>query len=350
MPRSALVLIARDEAHCISRCLESVGPLIDEMIVVDTGSSDNTVDLALKAGASVHSFQWCDDFSAARNAALEIASADWNLILDADEWIEGETTELAKALKGPADFIGLLPVASEFDLQGRTEVAISWMPRLLPRGVRYRGEVHEQPVADLPRRHIAIKIRHDGYRLARLEDKKGRNRSMLQKMLKTTPEDAYLHYQLGRDYEIYSEFDEAVAVYTEALNRSSMNDRFRHDLVVRTLYSLKQLQRYEQAMQLAEQEMPNWPKSPDFYFSLGDLLLDYATSAPQQAAGLLPMIEASWLKCLEIGDQPLLEGSVRGRGSFLAAHNLGVVYEQIGDNEKAAHYRAMADQARSRPA
>ena len=197
---------------------------------------------------------------------------------------------------------------------------------------------------------IAIKIRHDGYRLARLEDKKGRNRSMLQKMLKSAPEDAYLHYQLGRDYEIYSEFDEAVAVYTEALKRSSMNDRFRHDLVVRTLYSLKQLQRYKQAMQLAEQEMPNWPKSPDFYFSLGDLLLDYATSAPQQAADLLPMIEASWLKCLEIGDQPLLEGSVRGRGSFLAAHNLGVVYEQIGDTDKAAHYRAMADQARSLPA
>lgn len=347
MPRSALVLIARDEALCISRCLESVSPLVDEMIVVDTGSTDNTADLARKAGARVHEFSWCDDFSAARNAALEFASADWNLVLDADEWIEGETTELTKTLAGPPDFIGLLPVASEFDLQGQAEVAISWMPRLLPSGVRYRGEVHEQPASNLPRRHIAIKIRHDGYRLARLEHKKGRNRSMLLNMLKNAPEDGYLHYQLGRDFEIYGEFEDAVTVYTKALSHSSLNDRFRHDLVVRTLYSLKRLQRHEQAMQFAEQEMPNWPRSPDFYFSLGDLLLDYATSVPEQAAGLLPMIEASWLKCLEIGDQPLLEGSVRGRGSFLAAHNLGVVYDQIGDTDKAAHYRAMEDQART---
>jgi glycosyltransferase involved in cell wall biosynthesis len=341
-------MIARDEAHCISRCLESVGPLVDEMIVVDTGSTDNTAELARKAGARVHSFSWCDDFSAARNAALEFASAEWNLVLDADEWIEGQTTELAKTLVEPADFIGLLPVASEFDLQGQAEVAISWMPRLLPGGVRYRGEVHEQPVTDLPRRHLAVKIRHDGYRLAMLEQKKGRNRGLLLKMLENAPEDSYLHYQLGRDYEIYGEFEDAVSAYTSALERSSMHDRFRHDLVVRTLYSLKRLQRHEQAMQFAEQEMPNWSHSPDFYFSLGDLLLDYATSRPEQAAGLLPMIEASWLKCLEIGDQPLLEGSVRGRGSFLAAHNLGVVYEQIGDTDKAVHYRAMADQARSR--
>lgn len=56
MPRSARVLIARDEAHCISRCLESVSSLVDEMIVVDTGSSDNAADLARNAGARVHSF------------------------------------------------------------------------------------------------------------------------------------------------------------------------------------------------------------------------------------------------------------------------------------------------------
>ncbi len=346
MPRSALVLIARDEARCISRCLDSVKPLVDALIVVDTGSSDDTVKLAREAGASVYRFTWCDDFSAARNAALEFADADWNLILDADEWLDDERGDLARAIAAPAEFIGLLPVASEFDLQGRTELAISWIPRLLPRGVRYRGRVHEQPVTELPRRHLASRVRHDGYRLATLEKKKGRNRALLHRMLDDAADDAYLHYQLGRDYEIYGQFEDAAGAYTRALELSSMDDRFRHDLVVRTLYTLKQLQRHSDATRFAEHEMANWPRSPDFYFALGDLLLDYATSNPGQATDLLPMIEASWLKCLEIGDQPLLEGSVNGRGSFLAAHNLAVFYQETGDTEKAAHYRALAETSR----
>ena len=71
MPRSALVLIARDEAQCISRCLESVSSLVDEMIVVDKGSSDNTADLARNAGARVHSFSQCDQ-------ALTRSGPQWN--------------------------------------------------------------------------------------------------------------------------------------------------------------------------------------------------------------------------------------------------------------------------------
>ena len=347
MPRSALVLIARDEARCISRCLDSVRPLVDQLVVVDTGSSDDTVELARTAGAKVSRFAWCDDFSAARNAALEFADADWNLVLDADEWLDGEQDELARAIAAPAEFIGLLPVASEFDLQGRTEVAISWIPRLLPRGVRYRGQVHEQPAADLPRRHLACRVRHDGYRLATLEKKKGRNRALLLRMLEDAPDDAYIRYQLGRDYEIYGQFAEAAEAYSQALKLASMDDRFRHDLVVRKLYTLKQLQRHTEATQFAEHEMANWPRSPDFYFALGDLLLDYATANPGQATDLLPMIEASWLKCLEIGDQPLLEGSVNGRGSFLAAHNLAVLYQETGDTRKAAQYRALAEASRT---
>jgi len=347
MPRSALVMIVRDEEHCIARCLNSVQPHVDEMIVVDTGSTDSTIDLAQRAGARVYRFDWCDDFAAARNAALDHSSADWNLILDADEWLEGDTDELLQAISSANDFLGLLPVASDFDLQGQTQVAISWIPRLLPRGVRYTGQVHEQPFSNLPRRKLSVNLRHDGYRLESLDKKKGRNRTLLTRMIKASPQDAYLHFQLGRDYEVYHEFDAAAASYATALRHVSEHDRFRHELVVRHIYVLKQIQRYEQAMQFAEQEMPHWPQSPDFYFSLGDLLLDCVTANPQQAAELLPMIEASWQKCLEIGDQPLLEGSVRGRGSFLAAHNLAVVYQEIGDTEKAKHYRKLAQRSRA---
>jgi len=87
MANLALVMIVRNEARCIERCLSSARTQVDTMLVLDTGSDDDTVERARGAGARVAHFPWCDDFAAARNAALEEANADWSLVLDADEWI-----------------------------------------------------------------------------------------------------------------------------------------------------------------------------------------------------------------------------------------------------------------------
>lgn len=85
--RLALVVIARDEAARIGRLLDSVRPWVDEMLVLDTGSRDDTAAVAAAHGARVAHFAWCDDFAAARNHALDLAAADWHLVLDADEWL-----------------------------------------------------------------------------------------------------------------------------------------------------------------------------------------------------------------------------------------------------------------------
>ena len=345
MTRLALVMIVRDEARCIARCLRSAQPFVDDMIVLDTGSGDDTVAIAAQLGARVHHFMWTGDFSAARNAALDHSSATWNLVLDADEWIDGAAGagSLQSALGEGGPFIGLLPVASEFDLQGRVEVAVSWIPRLLPRDVRYQGVIHEHPVSTLPRRRVQLPIMHDGYRQLGLEQKKGRNEALLLRALEQAPADPYLLYQLGKNYEIYEDYDNAVVRYRAALQCSGPTDAFRHDLVVRAIFSLKKAQQHEAAVALSETEMPYWQHSPDFFFVLGDLLLDFATLNPASAyEELIPMIESSWLKCLEIGDQPALDGSVTGRGSHLAAHNLAVLYGGMGDPQKALHYEQLA--------
>jgi glycosyltransferase involved in cell wall biosynthesis len=344
MVKVALVMIVRNEAHCIGRCLESVRPYVDQMIVVDTGSTDATVQIAQEMGAAVHHVVWGDDFSAARNAALDLSAADWNLVLDADEWMAqgADSVDLDQLLAGHA-FVGVLPVTSEFDLQGRPGASTSWIPRLLPRGVRYRGRVHEQPLSDLPRRTLPLAISHDGYRQQGLGAKKGRNEALLLRALDEAPFDPYLLYQLGKNYEIYEDFGNAVERYRQALQFSSSAAPFRHDLVVRTMFSLKKAHLHVEAIEFANAEMQNWQESPDYYFALGDLLLDWATLNPDDALQeLLPMIEASWLKCLELGDQPTLEGSVMGRGSHLAAYNLAVMYAGLGDAEKAEHYQRLA--------
>ncbi len=83
-PSIAAALIVRDEARSIVRCLESVRSWVDHIVVLDTGSQDDTVDLARGCGAQLYQLDWPDNFSIARNHALDLADADWNLIIDAD--------------------------------------------------------------------------------------------------------------------------------------------------------------------------------------------------------------------------------------------------------------------------
>jgi glycosyltransferase involved in cell wall biosynthesis len=86
----SLCMIVKDEAENLPRCLESVQDLVHECIVVDTGSTDATCDIATRYGARVHSFTWNNDFAAARNVSLDYATGDWVLVLDADEVLTPE--------------------------------------------------------------------------------------------------------------------------------------------------------------------------------------------------------------------------------------------------------------------
>jgi tetratricopeptide (TPR) repeat protein len=161
------------------------------------------------------------------------------------------------------------------------------------------------------------------------------------------PDDAYLHYQLGKDLELRGGFDEAAPHFARASAGVEPRAPWRHDLLLRRLYTLKRLHRHAEAFALAEAELPNWPHSPDFYFTLGDLLLAWAADEPAQAGELLPMIESSWLEALAIGEQPDLNDSVRGRGSFLAAHNLAVFHASLGHAVQAEAWSVRALQLRA---
>lgn len=341
----ALVMIVRDEARCIQRCLASARAHVDEMVVLDTGSRDATPALAAAAGARVVQGSWRDDFAWARNQALALTEAPWRLVLDADEWIDRGAESLAALRARPADAIGLVRVVSTVELAGAagaTQAAPSWLPRVLPRGVAYEGRVHEQPAAALPRMRLALEIGHDGYLAAQRAAKQGRNEALLRRALHESGGDPYYHYQLGKDLEVRGRFAEALPHYEEAHARGETRAAWRHDLVLRLLFTLKKCARFERAAALAEAEMPHWQGSPDFFFTLGDLLLDRALASPAQAGELLPLIESSWLRAVQIGERPELPDSVAGRGSFLAAHNLAGYYESLGRSAEAATWRSRA--------
>jgi len=366
-----LTVIARNEARCLARCLQSAAPYVDEMLVVDTGSTDDTRRIAVACGARLAEFAWIDDFSAARNYALAQTNAPWRLVLDADEWIEEGGACLRQALPADASvrapegtpdralFVGEINIRSAFDDGGTVRFAPSWIARFLPKGLQFAGRIHEQVAHRLPVRRLPLIIGHDGYRRQQQEIKGDRNERLLRQQLLGQPGNAYLHYQLGKDLQVRDRHAEAIGEYCSARDRVGWptdaapvatalqaQHPWLHDLVVRELYCLKKSGDLAAALLYAQSQAPWWQHSPDFHFALGDVLLDCAMAEPRRAAELLPMIEASWMRCIALGETPGVEGAVEGRGSYLAAHNLAVMHEQLGNADKAEYFRAIG---RNRP-
>ena len=141
----SLCMIVKDEAKILERCLSGVKSLVDEMIIVDTGSSDNTPQIAESLGAKVACFAWQDDFALARNYAFSLASGDYLLWLDADDFISPENAERFQKLR--ADLVQLPDIVMcPYEIISDGRPALRYMrERILKRsaGFKWQGRVHE---------------------------------------------------------------------------------------------------------------------------------------------------------------------------------------------------------------
>ncbi|MEY4748198.1 MAG: hypothetical protein RIQ60_412 [Pseudomonadota bacterium] len=343
------MVIARNEAAGIERLLRSVAPFVDHMLVLDTGSTDATPELAAACGAQVVHRPWPDDFSAARNAALDLSPADWHVVLDGDEWLIDGGATLAGLRQRRPDFVGAVQFADQFN-DGQPRFESSWMSRIWPGTLRYSGRVHEQVLHTLPVQRLAVRVGHDGYLPDRLQAKQGRNRVLLEADLAAAPDDAYLWYQLGKDCAVYADHIGAEAAFARAVALPGAEARgWWTDLVVRRLFALKMSGRHADGLDFADQQLARCGGFPDYYFALGDLLLDLAANRPDLAGELLPMMETAWRRCLQLGERPDLSGAVAGRGSYLAAHNLALVLEATGRADEAQALRRLHPMPQHRP-
>lgn len=203
--RISLCMIVKDEAERLGRCLAAAAPWVGEIVVVDTGSTDETVAIATSHGAKVVRFAWVDDFAAARNASLEAATRPWALILDADEELQVDDPAAFAAAVTQAAYAGFSVTVRNATDDGREASAPAF--RLFDRtrpGMRYRGEVHEQvaAVADRQARTAllpGVSIRHEGY-LADVVAARGkgeRNARLARKLVASRPGDPHAWYVLG---------------------------------------------------------------------------------------------------------------------------------------------------------
>jgi len=252
----SLALIARNEEAHIERCLKSASGLAEEMIVVDTGSTDRTKEIAITCGARVLDFPWIDDFSAARNQALEAAHGKWILVLDADEYLPPASIQGIRALTSSADAANcayyLVNKSTKDD--GRTGIS-GLIVRLFPNDprVRYEWPVHEQVVTSLQRANIPIEntqieIIHTGYSSSEVNAaKQERNLRILERMTKYAGNGHPMAWFLrGGALLDLQRTEEALAAYVQCADMTCSGDSIHEASLVRRASCLADLNRFNE--------------------------------------------------------------------------------------------------------
>jgi GT2 family glycosyltransferase/tetratricopeptide (TPR) repeat protein len=226
-PRLSVCLIVRNEEQFLENCLKSIQPIASQIIVVDTGSTDRTVEIAKEFGAEIYFHGWNDDFSAARNVGLEHATGDWILILDADEELLGDSREtLQKEMRAKGVMAYRLPMIDK----GKEAEGRSYVPRLFRNvpGLFYVGRVHEQVFSSIEvrRREWGLEgelgksvLFHHGYtpEILRSRDKVARNLRLLERAVEELPGEPNLLMNLGLELVRSDRINEGLVRYEEAL-------------------------------------------------------------------------------------------------------------------------------------
>ena len=324
-------MIVKNEARCLARCLQSVRGIADEIIVADTGSTDDTVKIASQSGAKVTHCDWTNDFAAARNFALAQAAGDWILVLDADEYASETLAKDIRAFIAGAARIGRLKIVSDFKHNGQALRSSTFVSRLFPRGAQFAGRIHEQIVSDLPRVNLRGELWHDGY----LETKKSeRNVKLLQAELAREPRSAYLQFQLALEFTSLGRPQDAFACLQTARAAMQPSDPFAPNVVVDFLYAAMELKDFEAGLEAIRSSENRLADFPDFHHVCGLFYMRYIGSNPAKHIADVPKIEQSFRRSLALGETDKYK-SVHGSGSFLANYNLGVFYHAFGDHARA---------------
>lgn len=336
----SLCMIVKNEELNLESCLKKAAPFVDEIVIVDTGSTDKTKIIAAKFTDKIYDFKWCYDFAEARNYSILKATNDWVLVLDADEFITCFNKDLINIFINNS--LNELKVGriERTNIMGDTlEVKkyTEWGNRFFNRKYfYYKGIVHEQVTSKNEDGYetecLDIKVEHVGYTKEVLDrtNKIKRNIDMLKSAVSINSEDPYLYFQLGKSYYLLKDYKSAALYFEKALFFDlDYHLEYVNDLVETYGYSLINSGRYSEAL-ILENVSEIYDNSPDFLFLMG---LIYMNNAMFKNA-----IE-SFLKCTKFA-----HGKVEGVNSFSAYYNAGIIYEMLGIKEKSVEcYKMCGD-------
>lgn len=230
MYKLSACLIVKNEASVLSRCLESIRSFVDEIVVVDTGSNDRTIEIALSYGARVYHFTWIDDFSAARNESLRYAGGEWILYIDADEVIDAANAAKIRQVITREDIMAV--TVRQCIPQQADNIATSYYSeycrifRQHP-DIHFEGAIHEQILPSIERLggkvlRSDIVVHHWAYAIDAVKKQKRTERNLrcLLAEIIRVPDDPFLYLNLGMTYRELGQRDASV----KALHRTLSKD------------------------------------------------------------------------------------------------------------------------------
>ncbi len=335
----SLVSILKNEESGVRRMLESILPYVTEAIIVDTGSIDSTVEIVSSYPVRLFHYSWADDFSAARNFALNQASQKWRIVLDGDEWLVRGGEWLSSLSADHPSVVGRIEIQSFYNDPSELEkylCSTSLISRLLPMGVFYRGAIHEQVVHSLPIVDTAVVLHHDGYTDAKRAKKRGRNKSLLESALKQSPRDPYLLFQYSRELKISGSYEDALAVFQSIIPSSLVRARpWWEEAVCLGLELYAEEKLFSTGLKLIDSESQLFSRSVDFWYSVGIfsvMTADHYRSTSVYDASLVTA-ENAFTRCLALGAEGQKSKIVCGRESNLAIDSLTALKHRMCERE-----------------
>jgi glycosyltransferase involved in cell wall biosynthesis len=333
-------MIVKNEENFIEDCLENAFQLVDNAVVVDTGSTDRTKEIIKKFGekVTVIDYEWKNDFSDARNKSLKYADGDWILVLDADEKIVCSTEKLLEFLRH-TKYDGLnIPLINILD-ENEYQNSFAYMRLFKNKGYKYYRAIHEQLDVDKSKLEYLskgiIEIIHYGYNKENInkKDKIKRNLNILLGELEKNPQDSFINYHVASTYASNGEYGKALEFYIRSYElglKCGFGDYY-YILVKKMCQCIYLLGDYNLCIQFAknillDSKLNNFV---DLYYIIAECYLK-----------LKQYIEAKKYteKCMEIGERNDYP-TVVGRGSFLAQELLEEIFKKIGEkNENNTMY------------
>lgn len=281
-PFISLCMIVKDESKVLKRCLESVVGIIDEIIIVDTGSIDNTKEIAQNFTNKVYDYKWNNHFSEARNYAASKATGEWILVLDADEYVDREELRNFKeyfTFNHSKFDIYALNIVNFLGENGENVIQHKHV-RLYKNNkeIEFHRAIHEQLRYIDPEKIIEIgtvpsfKLYHSGYlrKTTKEKEKSKRNLSLVEQELLNNQRSGFDYYNLANEMRALDDIDGALKTYIKAYQmKKNLADEWVSRCTVGIVECLIGLERYEEALKVSKDAQGFYIKSPDFHYFEG---------------------------------------------------------------------------------
>ena len=361
MTRLTLCLIARNEEAFLPACLESVRGVVDEIVLVDTGSTDRTLEIARSFGAIVLEEPWADDFAHPRNSAFARATGDWVLQLDADERLSPEAGKRLKRTleRHPAFDCALLPLHNATALDADSADVVSgaarlgvpaWLPRLLRRSaeLRYEGVIHESVLESLARRGMKITklpgvdLVHLGAvpQLRRAKGKSDRNLTLLRKRCELEPRSVLPFGYLALELVQGGRVAEALPVIEAGWPLVTTQPTYRSSLRLAVARGLTQLRGddSEGLLNTVEVVERHEGSHPDLEFLRGcaQELRGYHAKTDAEARASFTDAAGTYRRCVEQRWPAVADVFIQGGTGWSAWSRLGTMHLILDEFERSA--------------